>query len=209
MSLICPENEFMPFLEVELRETLRRRMKKSHILFVHEPISVIDLEEDCIRVTLLPRVQERELYRRVLPERKLRVDLVLYSGGRTANTDALGCERVGIEIGKYGRVKVDDKGRTSSFQSVYAVGDVTGAGLASTAQQQGRKVSEILFGPSKQKGGPREDEEEDEGEGEGEEGEDSAMDVQVDEEFFTDAAPAAAEADSLFSSSSSDAPLTL
>jgi len=37
--------------------------------------------------------------------RRLRVNLVLYSGGRDANTDTLGCKAAGVELAKYGRVK--------------------------------------------------------------------------------------------------------
>jgi NAD(P) transhydrogenase len=144
VSLICQEDQFLPFLEDELRQALKRRMKRNHILFVREPVKEIAVAEDSISVALerLPQVQRLDangepLPRRNAPERKLKVDLVLYSGGRDANSEDLGLSSVGANIGKYGRIIVDANYRTTSAKSVYAVGDVIGPpGLASAAQQQ-------------------------------------------------------------------------
>lgn len=151
VSLICNEDSFMPFLENELRESLRKRMKKGHILFVHEPIQSIDAsEDDNIKVVLEPRVQKNST--RILPQRKLKIDLVLYSGGRDANSEDLGLEKVGIKTSKYGRIQVDQSFAASKTKSIYAIGDVIGPpGLASTAQYQGRYVAEKLFKKPNQK----------------------------------------------------------
>ena len=153
VSLLCPEEGFMPFLDKELRENLKRRMKASHILFVHEAVKEIivgqDDAVDSLKVVLEPRVMENRNSTRVLPERRLTVDLLLYSGGRDANSEGLGLENLFIGVGKYGRLITDERRRclgTTAANSVYAIGDVVGAGLASTAQQQGRTVAELLFG---------------------------------------------------------------
>lgn len=37
--------------------------------------------------------------------RRLRVDLVLYSGGRDANSETLGCEDAEVALARYGRIK--------------------------------------------------------------------------------------------------------
>ncbi|CAN0467735.1 unnamed protein product, partial [Laminaria digitata] len=37
--------------------------------------------------------------------RRLRVDLLLYSGGRDANSETLGCEGAGVDLARYGRLK--------------------------------------------------------------------------------------------------------
>lgn len=37
---------------------------------------------------------------------QLEVDMVLYSGGRDANSEKIGCENVGVKIAKYGRIQV-------------------------------------------------------------------------------------------------------
>ncbi|CBN79739.1 soluble pyridine nucleotide transhydrogenase [Ectocarpus siliculosus] len=110
VSLLCKDEEFMPFLSEELRVELKQRMP-----------------------------------------RRLRVDLVLYSGGRDANTETLGCDAAGVDLARYGRVKVDGSFRTSNPR-VYAIGDVTGPpGLASSAQMGGRAVATYLFNDKMQK----------------------------------------------------------
>ena len=60
-----------------------------------------------------------ELCRVLLEDRpkqpkRLRVDLVLFSGGRDANTESLKCDAVDVKIGRYGRVVVDADCRTSN-----------------------------------------------------------------------------------------------
>ena len=158
VSLICPEECFMPFLETEMRDKLKKRMKAGHVLFVHEKIKEIkvglDDSTEPLKVVLEPRVLPRSSSpssSRTLPERCLTVDLLLYSGGRNANSEGLGLGNVGIQTSKYGRIVVDDTYRCVlatgvGSRSLYAIGDCNGSGLASEAQQQGRGVAESLFG---------------------------------------------------------------
>lgn len=155
VSLLCPEADFMPFLEAELRDKLKRRMKSGHVLFVHECIKeiVVGNNDDPLKVVLEPRVLPSKMtvsHTRILPERRLTVDLLLYSGGRDANSEGLGLENIGVKIGKYGRIVVNNQYQCTSSDnnrySVFAIGDVIGSGLASAAQQQGRMVAEDLFG---------------------------------------------------------------
>ena len=57
VSLICKENDFVPFLEAELREALKRRMRRSHVLFVHEAIKDIEIDPvngSYVKVSLHP-----------------------------------------------------------------------------------------------------------------------------------------------------------
>lgn len=59
--------------------------------------------------------------------RLLQVDLLLFSGGRDANSDGLDLDVVAVEVGKYGRIVVDQSTfHTTSSQSIYAIGDVIG-----------------------------------------------------------------------------------
>ena len=51
-------------------------------------------------------------------------DVVLYATGRKPNTDGLGLEDAGVELGRAGEVKVDDYSQTN-IPSIFAVGDVT------------------------------------------------------------------------------------
>jgi pyruvate/2-oxoglutarate dehydrogenase complex dihydrolipoamide dehydrogenase (E3) component len=97
VSLICSDSEFLPFLENEMRQSLKKRMSKDHILFVREKIREIQIGNDSISV-VLQKPSEGDLDPRAKgragPERKLKVDLVLYSGGRNANSEGLGLEQV-------------------------------------------------------------------------------------------------------------------
>ncbi|MCL4157121.1 UNVERIFIED_CONTAM: hypothetical protein GTU68_005876 [Idotea baltica] len=73
-------------------------------------------------------------------------DSVLISAGRQGATYTLGLENAGIEIAKYGRLKVDENFQTS-VPNVYAVGDVIGfPALASSGMLQGRAASMHMFG---------------------------------------------------------------
>ena len=55
------------------------------------------------------------------------MDLLLFSGGRDANSDGLDLEVVQVDVGKYGRIVVDPSTfHTTSQQSIYAIGDVIG-----------------------------------------------------------------------------------
>jgi NAD(P) transhydrogenase len=67
----------------------------------------------------------------------IRCETVLYAVGRQGATDHLQLERTGLETDKRGRIKVDESFRTS-VPHIYAVGDVSGGGLAATAMEQGR-----------------------------------------------------------------------
>jgi pyruvate/2-oxoglutarate dehydrogenase complex dihydrolipoamide dehydrogenase (E3) component len=148
-------------------------MQQTHVLFVEEEITSITVDDDNNSPTsFLPSstveqnsaltknsttlkknasvkvaLQTRETSTKKM-ERVLKVDLVLYSGGRDANSDGLGCENVNIQIGRFGRILVDKNYRTTARPGfVYAIGDVIGPpGLASAAQQQGRSVVDALFG---------------------------------------------------------------
>jgi NAD(P) transhydrogenase len=65
---------------------------------------------------------------------------VLVASGRSPNTEGLGLAAAGVEVDTRGRVVVDRYYRTSAA-GVCAAGDVVGAGLASTAMQQGRAAA--------------------------------------------------------------------
>lgn len=167
VSVICAEESFMSFLDDELRYRLKRAMKKGHVLFVTEAITDISVEEKddgsspIARIRLEPRILPARQVdgpdgkqvkpSRKLPERKLTVDMILYSGGRNANSDGLGLDAVGVDTGRYGRIVTDPgtfytTAKANNGYSIFAIGDVAGGGLASTAMQQARTLTEALFG---------------------------------------------------------------
>jgi glutathione reductase (NADPH) len=74
-------------------------------------------------------------------------DVLLFATGRRPRTAGIGLERLGVELGNDGHVKVDAYQRTS-VNGVYALGDVAGGAplLTPVAIAAGRKLADRLFG---------------------------------------------------------------
>eukprot|EP00172_Hildenbrandia_rubra_P000342 Plantae.Rhodophyta-Hildenbrandia_rubra.ctg11609.p1 GENE.Plantae.Rhodophyta-Hildenbrandia_rubra.ctg11609~~Plantae.Rhodophyta-Hildenbrandia_rubra.ctg11609.p1 ORF type:complete len:466 (-),score=95.86 Plantae.Rhodophyta-Hildenbrandia_rubra.ctg11609:1032-2429(-) len=73
-------------------------------------------------------------------------DFVLLALGRSPNTENLGLQDVGVELGKKGAVKVNEWHQTS-VPSIYAVGDVTDRmNLTPVALNEGFALADTLFG---------------------------------------------------------------
>ncbi|MBU2992870.1 glutathione-disulfide reductase [Octadecabacter sp. 1_MG-2023] len=72
-------------------------------------------------------------------------DQVMYATGRSPNTDGLGLEEVGVELGRNGEIIVDDYSQTK-VPSIYAVGDVTNrVQLTPVAIREGMAFVETVF----------------------------------------------------------------
>jgi dihydrolipoamide dehydrogenase len=75
-------------------------------------------------------------------------DTVLVAIGRQPCTEGLGLEKVGVELGPRGFIKIDDHFKTS-VEGVYAIGDcVPGPMLAHKAEDEGAACAEIIAGQS-------------------------------------------------------------
>ncbi len=76
----------------------------------------------------------------------IEADQLLFAVGRLPNTDGLGCEEVGVELGDHGAVKVDEDNCTS-VKSIFAVGDVTDrVQLTPVAIREGQAFADTFFG---------------------------------------------------------------
>jgi glutathione reductase (NADPH) len=76
----------------------------------------------------------------------IETDQLLFATGRRPNTDGLGLEALGIELGEHGKVKVDEDNR-SSVPSIFAVGDVTDrVQLTPVAIREGQAFADTFFG---------------------------------------------------------------
>jgi glutathione reductase (NADPH) len=72
-------------------------------------------------------------------------DKVLFATGRTPNTDQLGLDTVGIELGRRGEIPVDAYSKTSA-DNIYAIGDVTNrVNLTPVAIREGMAFVETVF----------------------------------------------------------------
>ena len=73
-------------------------------------------------------------------------DQVMIATGRVPNTEGLGLENVGVEIGKKGEIKVDAFSKTN-VDYIYAVGDVTDrVQLTPVAIREGQAFADSVFG---------------------------------------------------------------
>ena len=72
-------------------------------------------------------------------------DQVMFATGRTPNTDGLGLDAVGVDIGRRNEVVVDDYSQTK-VPSIYAIGDVTNrVQLTPVAIREGMAFVETVF----------------------------------------------------------------
>jgi len=73
-------------------------------------------------------------------------DVALVAIGRKPNTEKLNLDKVGIELDKKKRIKVDNKYQTN-IKNIFAIGDVIeGPMLAHKAEDEGIAVAEIIDG---------------------------------------------------------------
>lgn len=78
-------------------------------------------------------------------KKKIVGDVLLYAVGRQGNVDELNLPAAGLESDSRGRIKVDERYRTSQ-PHIYAVGDVIGfPSLASVSMEQGRIAAAHAF----------------------------------------------------------------
>lgn len=146
VSLVTPYHSILSSIDKELKHALVKRMRDNHVLFVDEGVKEIKYTEDDAGTGGTLRVVIDKNSTSSSVDRSLRVDRVLYCNGRSANSDSLDCELLGINRGRYGKILVDSKYRTSSSSNnIYAIGDVAGGALASTAVSAGRALAESLF----------------------------------------------------------------
>ncbi|WP_400246996.1 dihydrolipoyl dehydrogenase [Niallia sp. JL1B1071] len=79
-------------------------------------------------------------------EKSVEADYVFVMVGRKPNTDELGLEQVGIELGERGIIKTDKQCRTT-VSNIFAIGDVvSGPPLAHKASYEGKIAAEVIAG---------------------------------------------------------------
>lgn len=79
-------------------------------------------------------------------EKSIDADYVMVTVGRRPNTDELGLEQAGVEVGERGLITVDAQGRTNK-SNIYAIGDIVpGLALAHKASYEGKIAAEAISG---------------------------------------------------------------
>ncbi|MBR8834692.1 MAG: glutathione-disulfide reductase [Stigonema ocellatum SAG 48.90 = DSM 106950] len=84
-------------------------------------------------------------------ENIISADTILVAAGRAPNTENIGLENAGVELGEKGAIKVDEYSRTTQ-ENIFAVGDCTNSlQLTPVARAQGSAFANTVFGKKQQK----------------------------------------------------------
>jgi len=134
VTLVDGRDKLLPFLDTEISERLRDRLKElgMQFWFNDRPVKV---ENSASGATL-----------HMKSGKKLETEAALFAAGRRAAVDGLALEKAGLALNDRGYIPVDENYRTS-VTSIYAAGDVIGfPALASTSMEQGRVAVCHAFG---------------------------------------------------------------
>ncbi len=131
--LINDKDKILPFVDQEIAADLIGQMQNSGVdILFNETIEAVAMHQDKVRVTLGSGGH-------------LETDMFLYATGRSGQIKELGCEKIGLKMGKRETVLVDESYRTN-IPHIYAAGDVIGfPALASTSMDQGRVAVAHMF----------------------------------------------------------------
>lgn len=111
-------------------------------------ISLVKGIEFCFNVEFerIERQDDGSLSVKMTGHEEREFDVVMIATGRMPNTAGLGLEKVGVELGKNGEVKVDAFSKTN-VDYIYAVGDVTDrVQLTPVAIREGQAFADSVFG---------------------------------------------------------------
>jgi NAD(P) transhydrogenase len=134
VTLVDGRDKLLPFLDTEISERLRDRLKElgMEFWFNQRPVKV---ENSTSGATL-----------HMKSGKKLETEAALFAAGRRAAVDGLALDKAGLALNDRGYIPVDENYRTS-VKNIYAAGDVIGfPALASTSMEQGRVAVCHAFG---------------------------------------------------------------
>jgi NAD(P) transhydrogenase len=134
VTLVDGRDRLLPFLDSEISERLRDRLRElgMQFWFNERPVKV---ENSPDGATL-----------HMKSGRKLQAEAALFAAGRKAAVDGLALENAGLALNDRGYIPVDEHYRTATAH-IYAAGDVIGfPALASTSMEQGRVAVCHAFG---------------------------------------------------------------
>src|SRR5579859_1362963 len=136
VTLVESRDRLLPFADHEIAAALRARLEKLDLRFI--------FNERVVRVDPHPHQQHTHLYLR--GGERLECEISLFAAGRKSNTQMLGLEAIGIQLGERGLLPVNERYQTS-IPNIYAAGDVIGfPALASTSMEQARVAMVHAFG---------------------------------------------------------------
>ncbi|HWZ99437.1 MAG TPA: Si-specific NAD(P)(+) transhydrogenase [Candidatus Dormibacteraeota bacterium] len=134
VTLVDGRDRLLPFLDAEISDRLRDRLKElgMNFWFNERPVKVENSAAGAKLTMKSGKVLETES--------------ALFAAGRRAAVDGLALEKAGLAVNDRGYIAVDENYRTAVL-NIYAAGDVIGfPALASTSMEQGRVAVCHAFG---------------------------------------------------------------
>ncbi len=136
VDLINNQEKLLSYLDSEISDALAHDFRQFGVLIRNnEEIDHLETHDDHVILYLKSG-------------KKIKSDAILWSNGRSGNTEGLNLEVVGLKANSRGQLKVDDTYCTE-IDNIYAAGDVIGwPSLASAAYDQGRCAAAFMVGDS-------------------------------------------------------------
>ena len=134
VDLINNQNQLLSYLDSEISDAIAHDFRQFGVVIrSNEEIDHLETHDDCVILHLKSG-------------KKIKSDAILWSNGRSGNTEGLNLECIGLEANSRGQLKVDDTYCTQ-VENIYAAGDVIGwPSLASAAYDQGRCAAAFMVG---------------------------------------------------------------
>ncbi len=134
VDLISNHDSLLSYLDKEISDALAHDFRQFGVLVRHkEEIEKLETHDDYVVLHLKSG-------------KRIKSDAILWSNGRSGNTESLNLEAIGLKANNRGQLKVDDTYRTE-IDNIYAAGDVIGwPSLASAAYDQGRCAAAFMVG---------------------------------------------------------------
>ncbi len=131
-------DSILPTFDSAMSKEMTRSLKKLGIKFhLSTKVEKVERNGDQVKITAKDK-KDKEV--------SFEGDYCLVSVGRSAYTENLGLDKVGIETDKRGRIETNEKLQTKK-PHIYAIGDaVKGVMLAHKASEEGTMVAEIIAG---------------------------------------------------------------
>ena len=132
VDLINTRERLLSFLDGEISDALSYHLRDRGVL-VRNSEEFESLDATCSGVEL-----------KLASGKRIKADALLWSNGRTGNTDRINLAAAGLEANHRGQIEVDKQYRTAK-PHIFAAGDVIGwPSLASASYDQGRSVTDAI-----------------------------------------------------------------
>ncbi len=134
VTLVESRDRLLAFADDEIAGRLQKRLEAFGLRFIfNDRVLKVETSDNHVHLALQGGEQ-------------LACDIALFAAGRQSNTQGLGLETVGVQLGNRGLILVNDKYQTT-VPNIYAAGDVIGfPALASTSMEQARVAMVRAFG---------------------------------------------------------------